>query len=690
MKEINDGQLVIETRAGHREAFSLLVARHQARLFQLCYRLLGQAADADELAHDAFVDAYLHLERLREPQKFGAWVRTIALNLCRMRLREGRHERLDEAEQIPVPAQEVAGRRRELLMHGLWSLSLAHRLVLVLHYWEGLSYEEVAQFAGVPVGTVMSRLHRAKRELRKTMETMKEEIDVPELADEEFRRVVEAEIAAILATSDDKRDTQNRLSAILQRTPERFARLVAASNDERERDSLALLIRYVGARALRAIFAAQAANSIVEAGTRDVLMRYVKATRNDYVSMTQTASRDAYTLVDELLQSPLDAADKASLLLDWMETSTAERDVLLYTVVLMRDSNVAFPLLMSRFRAGHGCKPDAVLYALCRAGTRFGAELIRILKAAEDDGELSLVLAGVEGLARSLNQSWLDMGTVSDEVIARELRFRLKWPPPLRKDRDPEIIEEMLQAVVPLLKEGMPSIVISALRILGCFHESRFTNAILECTAHSALDVRVVAIRALEGAPRELVIPRLLEILETATNEEKSAAAQVLGRLQEGSAGPILRQMVADRDQIVARAAVSALGEIGGEENRAILSSVVRAGGPLRAHAAKALGSGRVDIPRPRTSPTADRVRGDSEPYTNIALDAAVRELPAIREYQEQELTCLIARACYDFSSTRRYLIEFGLMTRQEGRYRFTDLGEAVWRVERYVLEYLS
>jgi hypothetical protein len=83
----------------------------------------------------------------------------------------------------------------------------------------------------------------------------------------------------------------------------------------------------------------------------------------------------------------------------------------------------------------------------------------------------------------------------------------------------------------------------------------------------------------------------------------------------------------------------------------------------------------------------ADRVRDGAEPPYHISLEAAVRALPGLGPFDERELSRLIGQLCRDFASTRRYLVDEGLMAREAGIYRFTTPGESVWRVERFLRE---
>jgi RNA polymerase sigma factor (sigma-70 family) len=81
---MRDGELVTAVQDGEQELFGQLVERHQRLIFRLCLRVTGNMHDADELAHDAFVEAYLKLDQLRDPERFLPWLKKLALNLCRM------------------------------------------------------------------------------------------------------------------------------------------------------------------------------------------------------------------------------------------------------------------------------------------------------------------------------------------------------------------------------------------------------------------------------------------------------------------------------------------------------------------------------------------------------------------------------------------------------------------------------
>jgi RNA polymerase sigma-70 factor (ECF subfamily) len=180
----DDSQLIALSLRGDHAAFGVLVGRYQDRLYQTTYRLLGNAADAQDVVQDAFLSAYQSLHQFKGDARFFTWLYRIAVNSAiSLRRREtrlagrravvtgesdGRHqlERHDESDgSRPDTALERAEDERRL-QAALDSLTVEHRAVLVLKEIEGRKYEAIAGILGVPVGTVRSRLHRARVELR--------------------------------------------------------------------------------------------------------------------------------------------------------------------------------------------------------------------------------------------------------------------------------------------------------------------------------------------------------------------------------------------------------------------------------------------------------------------------------------------------------------------------------------------
>ena len=172
MDPMEDSKLVQAILSGDQELFGMLMDRHRPMVHRLCFQMVADGFAAEELAHDAFVEAYLRLDQLRDPAKFRFWLKQIALNLCRMWFRKRKLQmvELSEESQEMVEEEESDEDIHVQMAAGLSLLSAPHRLVLVLHYLERLSYDDIAGFLDIPIGTVTSRLHRARAVLKHIIE----------------------------------------------------------------------------------------------------------------------------------------------------------------------------------------------------------------------------------------------------------------------------------------------------------------------------------------------------------------------------------------------------------------------------------------------------------------------------------------------------------------------------------------
>ena len=164
-----------EARKGDEEAYSRIVEAYQRPVFNLCYRMLGDRTLAEDASQETFLKAFMGLKRYDPERPFITWLLSIASNHCIDRLRRRRLrlvplEELYSAPQIadatPGPEKALAKSEQEHEMRQTL-LHLAHkdRAAVVLHYWHGLSYAEVAETLSLTTSAVKSRLHRARREL---------------------------------------------------------------------------------------------------------------------------------------------------------------------------------------------------------------------------------------------------------------------------------------------------------------------------------------------------------------------------------------------------------------------------------------------------------------------------------------------------------------------------------------------
>jgi RNA polymerase sigma factor (sigma-70 family) len=178
-RELGEAELISRSRDGDRDAYGMLVARHQQVAFRCAHVVCGDAAEAQDAAQEGFIKAYTSLRRFREGAPFRPWLLTIVANEARNRRRSaGRREHLavrvlDAAPAGQAPGADVAvlaGARRATLVAGLEALSADHREVLVLRYLLDLSEQECAAVLGCRPGTVKSRHARALDRLRAVLE----------------------------------------------------------------------------------------------------------------------------------------------------------------------------------------------------------------------------------------------------------------------------------------------------------------------------------------------------------------------------------------------------------------------------------------------------------------------------------------------------------------------------------------
>jgi RNA polymerase sigma-70 factor, ECF subfamily len=185
---LNEKQLIRRLKRRDEAAFNTLVRLHQGRIFNLCFRMLGDEAEAEDLAQEVFVKAFGAITSFRGESQVGTWLYRIAINLSKNRLKYlgRRHHKRSAAledvaegalsrnapgttlgEAVPGPEQALRGSRAEKrIQTALRSLDSEFRQLLVLRDIEGLSYGEIMQVTGLAEGTVKSRLHRARGALR--------------------------------------------------------------------------------------------------------------------------------------------------------------------------------------------------------------------------------------------------------------------------------------------------------------------------------------------------------------------------------------------------------------------------------------------------------------------------------------------------------------------------------------------
>lgn len=178
---VDDSRLIERTLAGDHGAYGALVLKYQDRLYGTLCHLLGSPHDAQDVAQDAFLNAYLKLKTFRQQASFYSWLFRIAYHVAVSSRRKNRRHQLasvdDQRIELGIepldrhvesdPAQPLQSREdQQQIQNALQQLAPEFREPLLLKEFEEMKYEEIAELMQIPVGTVRSRIHRARTELR--------------------------------------------------------------------------------------------------------------------------------------------------------------------------------------------------------------------------------------------------------------------------------------------------------------------------------------------------------------------------------------------------------------------------------------------------------------------------------------------------------------------------------------------
>lgn len=188
-----DEALVAEAAKGNRDAFDELVKRYQFRIYQLARILTGGDSEADDLVQETFVRTFRAIGRFRGDSTFKTWLHRIAVNVIKSHIaRRGRRMETglfrDDGEGGESLVDHVSSHedleativRRQLIDRALASLPDEIRLLITLRDVQGLEYHEIATITGLPMGTVESRIFRARRRLRPMLEPLRPRRDKDE------------------------------------------------------------------------------------------------------------------------------------------------------------------------------------------------------------------------------------------------------------------------------------------------------------------------------------------------------------------------------------------------------------------------------------------------------------------------------------------------------------------------------
>jgi RNA polymerase sigma-70 factor, ECF subfamily len=183
LTQFEEKQLIERSRRGDVAAFDKLVRRYERTVYNVAYRLSGSHDDASDIAQEAFVRAWNNLKSFRGEAQFSTWIHRIVTNVFlddRKKKRSRPTTSLDESVDLdentvtrqfedhsPGPEALMEGEERRMILEkAIHTLPEAQRVMIVMYHNQGLAYEEIAELTQLPIGTVKSRLNRARLALR--------------------------------------------------------------------------------------------------------------------------------------------------------------------------------------------------------------------------------------------------------------------------------------------------------------------------------------------------------------------------------------------------------------------------------------------------------------------------------------------------------------------------------------------
>jgi len=186
--DARDEELIQRYVGGDSLAFEEIVTRYQRRVYTIALRMCGNPEDANDVTQDVFVSALKALRRFRGDAQLSTWLHRVAVNssLDHLRRVKRRRDRPGLNDEVDLPSGDagpdehaVAASRAAEVQRALLKISEEHRAVLVLHDLQGLDYAEIAETLDIPLGTVKSRIHRARLDIARLLGHLKETEPIP-------------------------------------------------------------------------------------------------------------------------------------------------------------------------------------------------------------------------------------------------------------------------------------------------------------------------------------------------------------------------------------------------------------------------------------------------------------------------------------------------------------------------------
>lgn len=167
----DEAELIAHILGGDREQYRVLVDRHKDSLYRHCFYIMHDEDAAEDMAQEAFIRAFRYLSRYdTKKASFKTWLYTIATRLCLAELRKTHPLPLEDQDTLVSAMASPRQLAENLeLYEAVVQLKPNYRTVIILHYWHGYSYEDIATYMQAPIGSVRGWLHRAKKQLKEAL-----------------------------------------------------------------------------------------------------------------------------------------------------------------------------------------------------------------------------------------------------------------------------------------------------------------------------------------------------------------------------------------------------------------------------------------------------------------------------------------------------------------------------------------
>ena len=164
---LSDGEIVEAVKKGDRDAYREIVDRYKRQAYHIALGFVGDPQDALDVSQSAFIKAYRNLKRFDTGRPFMPWFYRILRNLCLDHIRRSKRRREVPLSEVLILADDSVGKETHMaLRQAIDALAVEQREVVMLHYFEGLSYKEMASVLDKPMGTIMSTLYNARQRLK--------------------------------------------------------------------------------------------------------------------------------------------------------------------------------------------------------------------------------------------------------------------------------------------------------------------------------------------------------------------------------------------------------------------------------------------------------------------------------------------------------------------------------------------